>query len=120
MEGGSSLAKISPSLPRSGASLWKSPMQTPRGNEDARSEQKASLKICTTKHESLLSREECELLVHECSWVKCTMSNRSGYSPAQRVLGKNPVLNLDLTGDGMHDYQLSANGSDDHAFERAM
>ncbi len=65
------------------------------------------------------SHEECKLLVHECAWAKATMSNRSGYSPAQRVFGKNPVLNLDLTGDGIFDYQLSQEDGDDASFERA-
>ena len=44
--------------------------------------------------------EEVEILVFECSWALQTMSNRSGYSPAQRVFGRNPQLQLDLTGDG--------------------
>ena len=44
--------------------------------------------------------EEVEMLVFECSWALQTMSNRSGYSPAQRVFGRNPQLQLDLTGDG--------------------
>ena len=38
---------------------------------------------------------EVEILIHEVAWSLQTMMNRSGFSPAQRVLGKQPQLNIE-------------------------
>ena len=38
---------------------------------------------------------EVDALIHEVPWAKQTLTNRSGFSPAQRVLGKNPEVHLD-------------------------
>ena len=50
--------------------------------------------------------EEVKTLVHEVSWALQTMTNRSGYSPAQRVLGKQPSLNMDSLSN-MSEYEVS-------------
>ena len=45
------------------------------------------------------SFEEVEIMVFEVSWSLQTLVNRSGYSPAQRVLGRQPSLALDTLAD---------------------
>ncbi|CAE8689974.1 unnamed protein product, partial [Polarella glacialis] len=61
------------------------------------------------------SEEEVEILILECSWALQTLTNRSGYSPSQRALGKNPVVPFELS-DGKI-YTLSHD--EDQAFLRA-
>ena len=34
-------------------------------------------------------------MIHEVSWALQTLTNRSGYSPAQRVFGHQPSLNME-------------------------
>ena len=53
----------------------------------------------TRELKQLATIEEVQDLVHEVSWALQTMTNRSGYSPAQRVFGKQPSLGLDLLSD---------------------
>ena len=60
--------------------------------------------------------EEVEELIFEVSWAIQTLTNRSGYSPAQRVFGKQPTLSLDCLSDG-REYHLSA--SSDAAWQAA-
>ena len=60
--------------------------------------------------------EEVEILVFEVSWSLQTLTNRSGYSPAQRVLGKQPTLALDTLSD-QREYHLST--TQDAAWQRA-
>ncbi|CAE7830815.1 RE1 [Symbiodinium sp. CCMP2592] len=50
--------------------------------------------------------EEVEALIFETSWAIQTLTNRSGYSPAQRVFGRQPSLTLDMLADG-REYALS-------------
>ena len=52
------------------------------------------------------SMEEVEDIIFETSWAIQTLTNRSGYSPAQRVFGKQPSLTLDRLTDG-REYHLS-------------
>ena len=60
--------------------------------------------------------DEVELLVFESAWALQTTCNRSGFTPAQRVLGRQPRLALDLVGDDRH-YELST--TQDKAWKRA-
>lgn len=70
---------------------------------------------------SPINREECEVLIHEAAWAKSSMSNRSGYSPMQRVFGRAPVINLETTGDGIQDSQLGVDYDDeDTAYDRSQ
>ena len=48
---------------------------------------------------------EVQDMIHEVSWALQTMTNRSGYSPAQRVLGKQPSLQMELLND-VGEYQF--------------
>ena len=47
-----------------------------------------------------LGFSETEILVFEVSWAIQTLTNRSGYSPAQRVFGRQPHVALDSLADG--------------------
>ena len=60
--------------------------------------------------------DEVEALIFEVSWSLQTMCNRSGYSPAQRVLGRQPRVTLDMISDGQT-YDLST--TTDTAWKRA-
>ena len=60
--------------------------------------------------------DEVEALIFEVPWSLQTMCNRSGYSPAQRVLGRQPRVTLDMISDGQT-YDLST--STDTAWKRA-
>lgn len=60
--------------------------------------------------------EEVKKLLHEMSWALQTMTNRSGYSPAQRVLGKQPSLNMDSLSN-MAEYDVPA--TNDAAWAKA-
>eukprot|EP00439_Symbiodinium_sp_Y106_P086029 s529_g30.t2 len=60
--------------------------------------------------------DEVEALIYEVSWSLQTMCNRSGYSPAQRVLGKQPRVTMDMISDGQS-YELST--TMDTAWRRA-
>ena len=60
--------------------------------------------------------EEVEEIIFETSWAIQTLTNRSGYSPAQRVFGKQPSLTLDKLTDG-REYHLSP--SADAAWEQS-
>ena len=60
--------------------------------------------------------EEVEALIFETSWAIQTLTNRSGYSPAQRVFGRQPSLTLDMLADG-REYSLSS--SAETAWEKA-
>ena len=42
---------------------------------------------------------EVQNMIHEVSWALQTMTNRSGYSPAQRVFGKQPSVSMDILTD---------------------
>ena len=59
---------------------------------------------------------EVEALIFETSWAIQTLTNRSGYSPAQRVFGRQPSLTLDMLMDG-REYSLST--ASEAAWERA-
>ena len=60
--------------------------------------------------------DEVELLVFESAWALQTTVNRSGFTPAQRVLGRQPRVALDLASDDKH-YELSV--TQDKAWTRA-
>ena len=61
--------------------------------------------------------DEVELLVFESAcWALQTTVNRSGFTPAQRVLGRQPRVALDLASDDKH-YELSV--TQDNAWTRA-
>ena len=60
--------------------------------------------------------QEVKDMIHEVSWALQTLTNRSGYSPAQRVFGRQPSLALDLLGDGGQ-FELSQTG--DEAWKRS-
>ena len=60
--------------------------------------------------------DEVELLVFESAWAPQTSINRSGFTPAQRVLGRQPRVALDLASDDKH-YELSV--TQDKAWTRA-
>ena len=60
--------------------------------------------------------EETEMLIYEVSWAIQTLTNRSGYSPAQRVFGRQPQVALDSLADG-GEYNLSPTA--DGAWQRA-
>ena len=59
---------------------------------------------------------EVETLIFEVSWSLQTLTNRSGFSPAQRVLGKQPQLNVETLSD-LGEYELST--TMDRAWKRA-
>ncbi|CAE7348803.1 RE1, partial [Symbiodinium necroappetens] len=59
---------------------------------------------------------ETEMLVYEVSWAIQTLTNRSGYSPAQRVFGRQPRTTLDALSDG-GEFELSP--TTDSAWQRA-
>jgi hypothetical protein len=59
--------------------------------------------------------EEVKIMIFETSWAKQTMSNRSGYSPAQRVFGKTPNSAWELGSDSLYEYGRS----DDESMNRA-
>ena len=42
---------------------------------------------------------EVQDMIHEVAWALQTLTNRSGYSPAQRVLGRQPALNMEHLND---------------------
>ena len=50
--------------------------------------------------------DEVKTLIHEVSWSLQTLTNRSCYSPAQRVLGKQPALNMDNLAN-MSEYEVT-------------
>ena len=50
---------------------------------------------------------EVETMIFEVSWALQTLVNRSGYSPAQRVLGRQPQLALETLSD-QGEYHLSS------------
>ena len=50
--------------------------------------------------------DEVELLIFESAWALQTSINRSGFTPAQRVLGRQPRVALDLASDDKH-YELA-------------
>ncbi|CAE7558955.1 iscS [Symbiodinium pilosum] len=60
--------------------------------------------------------DEVELLIFESAWALQTTINRSGFTPAQRVLGRQPRVALDLTSDDRH-YELAV--TQDKAWTRA-
>ena len=61
---------------------------------------------------------EVQDMIHEVSWALQTMTNRSGYSPAQRVFGKQPSVTMELTNDsGMFDRTHSMTA--DQAWQRS-
>ena len=48
---------------------------------------------------------EVQDMIHEVSWALQTLTNRSGYSPAQRVFGKQPTINMEILNDsGEYDF----------------
>ena len=53
---------------------------------------------------------EAEDLIHEVSWALQTMTNRSGYSPAQRVLGKQPMISMEVLNDSGQ-YEMTQDGA---------
>ena len=55
--------------------------------------------------------DEVELLIFESAWALQTTINRSGFTPAQRVLGRQPRMALDLTSDDKH-YELAARATE--------
>ena len=56
--------------------------------------------------------DEVKTLIHEVSWALQTMTNRSGYSPAQRVLGRQPSLNADgLTDTAEYEYSKTGDSA---------
>ena len=59
---------------------------------------------------------ETEMLIYEVSWAIQTLTNRSGYSPAQRVFGRQPRTTLDALSDG-GEFELSP--TTDSAWQRA-
>ena len=59
---------------------------------------------------------EIETLIFEVSWALQTLVNRSGYSPAQRVLGRQPQVGLETLSD-QGEYHLST--TQDRAWARA-
>ena len=59
---------------------------------------------------------EVKNMIHEVAWALQTMTNRSGYSPAQRVFGKQPSLAMDVLNDS-GEYQFSHTA--DVAWKRA-
>ncbi|CAE7318488.1 RE1 [Symbiodinium sp. CCMP2456] len=59
---------------------------------------------------------ETEILIYEVSWAIQTLTNRSGYSPAQRVFGRQPQVGLDSLTDG-GEFMLSPTA--DSAWQRA-
>ncbi|CAE7350344.1 RE1 [Symbiodinium sp. CCMP2592] len=59
---------------------------------------------------------ETEMLIYEVSWAIQTLTNRSGYSPAQRVFGRQPQVALDTLADG-GEFNLSPTA--DSAWQRA-
>ena len=42
---------------------------------------------------------EVQNMIHEVAWALQTLTNRSGYSPAQRVFGKQPSLAMEIEND---------------------
>ena len=55
---------------------------------------------------------EVQNMVHEVSWALQTMTNRSGYSPAQRVFGKQPSLAMDHLSDaGQYEFPQTSDAS---------
>ena len=60
--------------------------------------------------------DEVELLIFESAWALQTTINRSGFTPAQRVLGRQPRVALDLTSDDRR-YELLV--TQDKAWNRA-
>eukprot|EP00435_Cladocopium_sp_Y103_P060316 s936_g22.t1 len=55
---------------------------------------------------------EVQNMIHEVSWALQTMTNRSGYSPAQRVFGKQPSIAMDaLTDSGEYTFPQTADGA---------
>ena len=42
---------------------------------------------------------EVQNMIHEVAWALQTLTNRSGYSPAQRVFGKQPSLAMEILND---------------------
>lgn len=42
---------------------------------------------------------EVQSMIHEVAWALQTMTNRSDYSPAQRVFGKQPTLAMEILND---------------------
>ena len=50
--------------------------------------------------------DEVELLIFESAWAK-TSINRSGFTPAQHVLGRQPRVALDLASDDNKHYELA-------------
>ena len=49
---------------------------------------------------------EVQNVVHEVAWALQTLTNRSGYSPAQRVFGKQPSLAMEIL-NGSGEYTFS-------------
>lgn len=61
---------------------------------------------------------EVQDMIHQVSWSLQTMVSRSGFSPAQRVFGKQPVAAMEFTNDhGIFDKTLSPTA--DAAWDRA-
>ena len=55
---------------------------------------------------------EVEDMIHEVSWALQTLTNRSGYSPAQRVFGRQPSLAMDSLSDtGQFEVSLTADAA---------
>ena len=70
-----------------------------------------------------VSFEETEMLVYELSWAIETLTNRSGYSPAQRVFGRQPHVALDTLADGGdYHWSLTADAAwqQAHEFRKAL
>ena len=62
--------------------------------------------------------DEVKNMVHEVAWALQTLTNRSGYSPAQRVFGKQPSLGMDLLSDAREfEYSVTADGAWNRAEE---
>ena len=59
--------------------------------------------------------QEVQDMVHEVSWALQTMTNRCGYLPAQRVLGKQPSLAMEILNDS-GEYTFS--NTNDEAWKR--
>lgn len=53
---------------------------------------------------------EIQIMIHEVSWALQTMTNRSGYSPAQRVFGKQPSIAMDVLTDA-REFLQTADGA---------
>lgn len=55
---------------------------------------------------------EVQDMIHEVAWALQTLTYRSGYSPAQRVFGKQPSIAMDILNDsGEYTHSQAADGA---------